>query len=31
MIEAAFTEAHGMYAVPKYMDYADAERILMRL
>lgn len=31
MIEAAFTEAHGMYAVPKYMDYAEAEAILMRL
>lgn len=31
MIEAAFTEAHGMYAVPKYMDYADAEQILMKL
>lgn len=31
MIEAAFTEAHGMYAVPKYMNYADAENILMRL
>ena len=31
MIEAAFTEAHGMYAVPKYMDYAEAERILMHL
>lgn len=31
MIKAAFTEAHGMYAVPKYMNYADAEQILMRL
>lgn len=31
MIEAAFNEAHGMYAVPKYMNYADAEQILMRL
>lgn len=31
MIEAAFSEAHGMYAVPKYMNYADAEQILMRL
>lgn len=31
MIAAAFTEAHGMYAVPKYMDYADAERILKQL
>lgn len=31
MIAAAFAEAHGMYAVPKYMDYADAERILKQL
>ena len=31
MIEAAFKEAHGMYDVPKYMDYADAERILLRV
>ena len=31
MIEAAFTEAHGMYDVPKYMDYADAEQILLKL
>lgn len=31
MIKAAFTEAHGMYAVPRYMEYADAEKILMSL
>ena len=31
MIEAAFTEAHGMYAVPKYMNYDDAEGILKQL
>lgn len=28
IINAAFTEAHGMYAVPRYMNYADAEKIL---
>ena len=28
MIKAAFTEAHGIYAVPRYMNYADAEKIL---
>ena len=27
MIEAAFTEEHGMNSIPKYKDYADAERI----
>lgn len=31
MIKSAFTEAHGIYAVPKYMNYSDAERILNRL
>lgn len=31
MIHAAFTEAHGIYAVPKYMDYQDAEKILKAL
>ena len=31
MIKAAFTEAHGIYAVPKYMNYADAEKILLAL
>lgn len=31
MIKAAFSEAHGIYAVPKYMNYADAEKILQAL
>lgn len=31
MIAAAFAEAHGIYAVPKYMNYADAEQILKKL
>lgn len=31
MIKSAFTEAHGIYAVPKYMNYSDAEQILNRL
>lgn len=31
MIEAAFKEAHGMYALPKYMSYNDAEEILKQL
>lgn len=31
MIESAFEEAHGIYAVPKYMSYRDAEGILKQL
>lgn len=31
MIKAAFAEAHGIYAVPKYMNYAEAEKILQAL
>jgi alcohol dehydrogenase len=31
MIKSAFSEAHGIYAVPRYMNYADAERILNML
>lgn len=28
MADAAFTEAHGIYAVPKYMSHAEAKSIL---
>lgn len=31
MIQAAFKEAHGMYALPKYMDYTEAESLLRQL
>lgn len=31
MANAAFTEAHGIYAVPKYMSHAEAENILEAL
>lgn len=28
MANAAFAEAHGIYAVPKYMSHSEAENIL---
>jgi alcohol dehydrogenase len=31
MIKAAFAEAHGIYAVPKYMDHDEANQILHAL
>jgi alcohol dehydrogenase len=31
MIKAAFAEAHGIYAVPKYMDHNEANQILHAL
>lgn len=31
IIKAAFAEAHGIYAVPKYMSYEEAEQIMHAL
>ena len=31
MVKAAFAEAHGIYAVPKYMSHDDAHQILQAL